>query len=71
MAGRRVADPLWHARYWEWEAAIFGGSFVAFAVGALAGQHSAPYAEWLLIMGAPLYGWGMFRIHRRNAGPRQ
>jgi len=61
-----TARKLTKATYGEWQASLFGASFIAFGLGVLLAGYLAWLAIPALIIGIVMHGWGMYRIHQRN-----
>ena len=61
-----ITKKLTQATYGEWQASLFGASFIAFGLGVLLAGYLAWLAIPALILGILMHGWGMYRIHQRN-----
>ncbi len=54
------------AKYSEWQASLFGASFIAFSLGVWFRELFQNWAWLILIVGVCLHSWGMYRIYQRN-----
>jgi len=61
-----MEEKLTKAKYLEWTASLFGACGVALGLGVIFSDYLVPLVPWLIILGAVLHSWGMFKIHRRN-----
>lgn len=61
-----MKDKLRKAKYIEWQASLFGASFIAFGLGALLASYFRPYALVIILIGIIMHSWGMYEIHQRN-----
>lgn len=59
-------EKLTHASYLEYEATIFGACGIALGLGALLAAYIQSVALWLILLGAVVHSWGMYKIHKRN-----
>jgi len=50
----------------EYEASLFGACFFSFGLGAMFAKFGKPYASILILVGAVLHGWGMYKIQKRK-----
>jgi len=51
-------------------ASASGAGVLGLGIGALAGEHLAPYAVVLIALGTILHGWGMLAGHRLEGNAR-
>ncbi|MBL8030265.1 MAG: hypothetical protein JNN11_03385 [Candidatus Doudnabacteria bacterium] len=54
------------AKYGEWQASLFGACGIALGVGILLAPYIHSWALWLVIIGAVLHAWGMYRIRNQK-----
>jgi hypothetical protein len=62
----RGPERLYHAKYSEWLASLIGACLIAAGVGVLLAHWLQASVPLLVVGGAALHGWGMYRTHRRN-----
>ncbi len=62
-----MKNHLTHATTFEYEASVFGASFIAFGLGILLQQYfNQTWAIVIMAIGLVLHAWGMFRVNKRN-----
>jgi hypothetical protein len=62
-----MIDGFTKAKYIEWQASLWGASFIAFALGALLYQFFPQTLLYIVILvGIVMHSWGMYQIHLRN-----
>lgn len=61
-----MKDKLRKAKYIEWQASLFGASFIAFGLGALVALYFRPYALIIILTGIIMHSWGMYKMYQRN-----
>ncbi len=54
------------ARYGERLASLLGSCGIALGLGIFFSAYLGPFTIWLIILGAILHSWGMYKIHQRN-----
>ena len=61
-----MREKLTKAKYIEWEASLFGASFIAFGLGVLFASYVSSYALFIILIGIIMHSWGMYKMHQRN-----
>lgn len=61
-----MKDKLRKVKYIEWQASLFGASFIAFGLGALLASYFRPYALIIILIGIIMHSWGMYKMYKRN-----
>lgn len=58
-----MAERVAKAKSAETLASTFGAGILGFGIGALLAGFARRYAPWIILFGAALHGWGMYRMH--------
>lgn len=59
-------ERLTKAKYGEWQASLFGASFIAFALGVWLTDWFRSWAWLILVIGIFMHSWGMYKMYHRN-----
>ena len=57
---------MYHAKYGEWLASLFGACAIAFGLGLLLADYVSDFAPVFIVIGGLIHAWGMYRTHKTN-----
>ncbi len=53
-------------KYFEWMISLSGACAIAFGLGILFAEYLKMYTYWLIVLGAVIHSWGMYKVHKNR-----